>query len=126
MSQAYVLPDALTALEACKTKLAELIRSDKPIPANVNQIVADYMWVGEKKRSGGALREWALQELVRFWAYPGSGRVRPLSEVAQTRRRMDTCREVLKVIAKIKAAKNRQTVQSWRSERTGDARPDDG
>jgi len=30
-----------------------------------------------------------------------------------------TCREVLKVIAKIKAAKNRQTVQSWRSERTG-------
>jgi hypothetical protein len=39
---------------------------------------------------------------------------------------MDTCREVLKVIAKIKAAKNRQTVQSWRSERIGDARPDDG
>jgi hypothetical protein len=126
MSQAYVLPDALMALEACKMKLAELIRSDKPIPANVNQIVTDYMWVGEKKRSGGALREWALQELVRFWAHPGGGRVRPLSEVAQTGRRMDTYREVLKVIAKIKAAKNRQTVQFWRSERTGDARRDDG
>jgi hypothetical protein len=37
----------------------------------------------------------------------------PLSEVAQIRRRMDTCREVLKVIAKIKAAKNRQTVQGF-------------
>ena len=33
----------------CNVRLGRL-----GLPANVKQIVADYMWVGEEKRSGGA------------------------------------------------------------------------
>jgi hypothetical protein len=42
----------------CNVRLGRL-----GLPANVKQIVADYMWVGEEKRSGGLLREWALSFL---------------------------------------------------------------